>query len=768
MRLHYLVLTLFLNSFLYSQKLKFYKPGSTPVMFDNACLLLKKGDKSLQNIHKDSYYKLYRHVKLVGFNETDFNLDSICQYVSEKINPTNLIIENCDLSILSGSFARFSNLKDLELSGNYGLDENQLFHLLKNNAINSIKLQTESSELISDSLHLLKELKSISLSNNGRYSRVNKTEYLQLLVGGNLNKVAISYCDNFYRMPPPNNLAVENKKRIAKPKSEFKNSYDCIRQPIPGISINDTVYRLSATKATALTYESGSIIHIDKSAFVYPDGKPYKGPVELFYREFRNPVEIMLSGIPMTVKDLDTVHLFKSGGMYEIYANDKQGNELRTVSDTSIKIKFALTDTSMDYNLYSLSPNGTWNNKSAATGTSTSGADKKLMSKALKAYLSSLNIARSKVADTTRYLRRFENTNYLCAFRKDNLRPKRDSIRLIDSPGRREIFSSSTRGLFRIRYLGKTQDKKILFTLEPALPYMREIPRHIRILFNKTFLYEGTMDADAFKKHYVRRKYYWDLRADSEGELLEINLKLLNSFETLNASAINLFGDNTYSLLPKINKSIVRRIQMAVNIDARKFDKRSRQSASNYNNLNGKYKYMDVQLAAYNKCREFQTEAEKKMGFRAWKRYANRYTFQYYSGSFITDTEVGEALVKSGLGINNIDCYIHSGEMEPFYVNYQNVDKDSLSDQYNAILFKSINTIYPIYMTGYNELALSGYYYKNKPNYVIRFSNDGHMQITRPEDLKELKSGDAVNLDYKNDYSIKGLSSDEISKIIFN
>ena len=78
---------------------------------------------------------------------------------------------------------------------------------------------------------------------------------------------------------------------------------------------------------------------------------------------------------------------------------------------------------------------------------------------------------------------------------------------------------------------------------------------------------------------------------------------------------------------------------------------------------------LDIYELAYNECKKFQNEEEAKLNFRKWKKYVF-HNFGYgEDNGFTSGTDVGEALVKSGLGIHNIDQYLHKNQMQSFFVN---------------------------------------------------------------------------------------------------
>jgi hypothetical protein len=66
---------------------------------------------------------------------------------------------------------------------------------------------------------------------------------------------------------------------------------------------------------------SGSVIRIPPNALLYENGTPVKGNVEIEYKEFRDPVDFLVSGIPMVHEGKQ----FNSAGMFDISA--KQGDQ---------------------------------------------------------------------------------------------------------------------------------------------------------------------------------------------------------------------------------------------------------------------------------------------------------------------------------------------------------------------------------------------------------------------------------------------------------
>lgn len=113
-------------------------------------------------------------------------------------------------------------------------------------------------------------------------------------------------------------------------------------------------------KGGQIDYPSGTVISIPPNALVYADGSPVRGRAEILYTEFRDPVDIMFSGIPMTYDSAGTEYMMESGGMFDIQA--RQGDkEVFLAPGKQIDIDFVPTD-DQRYNFYQTNDDGHWNN----------------------------------------------------------------------------------------------------------------------------------------------------------------------------------------------------------------------------------------------------------------------------------------------------------------------------------------------------------------------------------------------------------------------
>jgi hypothetical protein len=74
-----------------------------------------------------------------------------------------------------------------------------------------------------------------------------------------------------------------------------------------------------------VTTKNGTKIHIPKNAFVNANGSEVTDNITIKYRDFYNPVDFFISGIPMDYDSAGTNYTFTSAGMFEIDA--KAGDE---------------------------------------------------------------------------------------------------------------------------------------------------------------------------------------------------------------------------------------------------------------------------------------------------------------------------------------------------------------------------------------------------------------------------------------------------------
>ena len=124
--------------------------------------------------------------------------------------------------------------------------------------------------------------------------------------------------------------------------------------PFTDIQIENTSYQISNVSDTVLSYKTGSKIVIPKNAFLDKEGKPIKGSVKLIYREFTNPFDIYLGGIPMVYNDSAGIEqVFETAGMFEINAYSQQ-QPVYPNPENKIQVQMNSFQKGNEYNVYQL------------------------------------------------------------------------------------------------------------------------------------------------------------------------------------------------------------------------------------------------------------------------------------------------------------------------------------------------------------------------------------------------------------------------------
>jgi hypothetical protein len=168
---------------------------------------------------------------------------------------------------------------------------------------------------------------------------VAKTTYLKFVLGAlGLIVVASIFLNKDKKVQPA----------VSAVKSE--NTEELVR-PFPNIPVKYEGFVIKPNKQTVIKSKDGSIITIPANSIVNDKGNPVNGNVELKYREFRDIVDVFLSGIPMVYDSSGIQRHFESAGMFELLAF--QNNKPVFIDPTkTITVEFASQHNGNNYNIY--------------------------------------------------------------------------------------------------------------------------------------------------------------------------------------------------------------------------------------------------------------------------------------------------------------------------------------------------------------------------------------------------------------------------------
>jgi len=150
----------------------------------------------------------------------------------------------------------------------------------------------------------------------------------------------------------------------------------CIKPPLSGVDVPYMEYTFVAEKGDTLYYKSGTIILIPPNSVLDKQGNLVKGSVKIKYREFADPIDFFVSGIPMNYDSAGISYQFESTGMCDIQAY-KDNNPVFVNPQHKPEIHLASTNPDSRSNLYYLDTvQKKWVNKGKDKVTDLSAADK--------------------------------------------------------------------------------------------------------------------------------------------------------------------------------------------------------------------------------------------------------------------------------------------------------------------------------------------------------------------------------------------------------
>lgn len=136
--------------------------------------------------------------------------------------------------------------------------------------------------------------------------------------------------------------------------SATKTESTAYQKPIEGLYIPYQYFEVDPKLDNVIVTASGTTIRVPKNAFLDEAGKPITSNVKLEYREFRNPLDFYLAGIPMELNENGEDKVFVSGGMFEINASSAKNTSVFINPNNKIKVDLLSTSKSKDFNVYDL------------------------------------------------------------------------------------------------------------------------------------------------------------------------------------------------------------------------------------------------------------------------------------------------------------------------------------------------------------------------------------------------------------------------------
>lgn len=280
-----------------------------------------------------------------------------------------------------------------------------------------------------------------------------------------------------------------------KPEIEKKNT--AINPPLPGLEKQFQVYTINPMIPCTVTTKSGAQIRIPANAFADENGKTVRGEIQVAFRDYYKPLEILLSGIPMNYDSAGTSYHFETDGMFEIQAK-QNGKELSVANNKNIEVDVPATPGSSGFSLYNLQDNGNWENIAQPAELT---EYTKALSPAWSLYVNSMRSY--NFPDTTPFAQRFPDQEYEYLTKKGNGHSADANITWMYEFRLKSVFrkSGDEKGLVKFKITGYTQG----------------MHKEMRPLMNQTWVYDGIYNkrdfaAAVLTNKFSSKRYFNDMR----------------------------------------------------------------------------------------------------------------------------------------------------------------------------------------------------------------------------------------------------------------
>ncbi|MCX6311576.1 MAG: hypothetical protein NT084_08045 [Bacteroidetes bacterium] len=487
--------------------------------------------------------------------EQDFVAVAACSKVSK------LSIEKCNFSHLSGAVKMLVSINDLEISNCDKLEINSTFTTLAGMpSLNSISYSANKLTRIPQSFTRMRGMKKISITNNdlsladgyalnnsSRESLFAKEElelgfgnYALVLKYGCYDKTSAKEHISIMRDMLQGAVGMNGEMILPQRAKAFTRENSLVRPPISGLDVQKNIYSTNAATGGLVEYPSGTKIIIPDHAFVDANGNEVSGNVTIDYREFRDQVDILVSGIPMVYDSAGQKGDFQSAGMFELNAS-VNGQEVFLAPNKKVDLEFAVVDSASSYNFYRLDEKEGWVYQS-----STGKAEQKdnvnagtvatkiviNVSEAAKDFLwrtRSIYRKRPEIKDTTSFERIYNDTGYFYVAKK----------MVSNKASRRSVDRSSTKWKMK-KVLTTKSDYYFSFTSQIGKVRFGSNNPEMSPYRHVTWRLDEKLDKKTIRKLRSCSSGINDLRISYLGGTdYSIELKLPTGFVTLLATPVN-------------------------------------------------------------------------------------------------------------------------------------------------------------------------------------------------------------------------------------
>jgi len=657
-----------------------------------------------------------------------------------------IVFDGNTFCLLPSGFEKMECIEQLTIKNNENIDYYEVVPQLESLcSLKGLSIDIYSMDDIAGNIFQLKNIHSISLVNKeGNLSKNDTSSTFSniqpITYDYQLNKEWDDYTAVRYTTHSETADSIEYKQllnlftdfndnkelSISNSTTVYTPSYNFIKPPIKGLNVDRDFYTICPVIDNVLLYPSGTKIRIPANAFVDKDGNSVNENITISYREFRDPVEFLVSGIPMTYDSAGEINHFESAGMFEINASVKT-QPLKLSPGKQIQMNFVTTSADSTYNFYAFNDSaGRWDYKTKpATVTSESKIDLPIQSPASLIFTNYLNQPQS-VKDKTPFSKRFESPDYIYTSRIDSSRVKR---KYFNYYSKNQFRSKPTTSLVRITKVRKNENGlffKLRF-LNDAHPELNEFN-------NYYFALDENITASTFKQKFCHKKSFNDIRVYSDGDNCELVLKGSKGFERINTHLVKM--DHLEVKDIKSTKTVLKKYSRRLNSRERLFNKKVKKGKiqDDYITLTNSN---DINLYAYEQARKAMSSTEKSMTLEEWIVYNKQIVENYkvaLNNSKVTSNNLIQSLSLDGMGVFNCDQIQRIKQPVEVFASYKNSNSKELAPSVAYIIDKKINGILTY---SSNKIVFSES--NEAQNVLITLDLDGSVALFKSEDFKKNK-----------------------------
>jgi hypothetical protein len=692
--------------------------------------------------------------------EQDIVAVAACSFVHQ------LNIENCNLKHLSGAMKMLVSVTDVKISNCKKLSPDAAFSTLAEMpSLKKINFETDKLAQLPPAFFRLRGLEKISISNidlslaDGYALNTSSLPSLfvrdSLSLGFGSNALILEYgC--YDKASTQSHLSImrdllqgavgaDGEMTLPQRAVAFNRINPLIHPPIEGVDVRKSIYVTDAAIGDEIEYPSGTIISIPPNAFVDANGNEIKGAVTIDYREFRDQVDILVSGIPMVYDSAGQAGEFQSAGMFEMNAS-VNGKEVFLAPGKQVNMQFAVVDTASSYNFYKLDDKAGWQYieptgkaETVQSPVQSTTVAVNNFSEAVDIFMGKLSLKRRRepdLKDTTSFLDIYADTNYFFTEKRDT---RRDY-------STRQIYKQAAR--WRIKKIPSVKGTAC-FKLNSEFgeaSYYRDNPE-LSAFGGVAWMLNDQLDVATFRQLKSRRSGISDIRINYDGGTdFTMELKLPGGYKTISVTPVKIMDKKPQPLGEKRCVQMNHQYQKSLARRNKNFDRNIKKRISKHERwvINSTTDSLNIWKSVKGKM----NADEQNMSYREWVKHVRKKQSQTFAFEWTTQTKAAnaqmdkiyQALTIMNFGVYNCDQLQRIEK--PIEVNaiayLPGGEQEQASQMY--IIDKNHNQAFSYRGTPGNAIHIA--YGADAKNKLIVVNSDGSVSVA-DEDAFNTKTTDA-------------------------